>query len=129
MLSHHTPLSCIAPNPPPAARIIYPNRDIIFELLAVSFIRHCRGVPSDLAKILVAYQLAKAAKYLEFYSDGTSRCQITMNNTIVHITTNGGFQNICLNSAILSEDEASTMLTQTMLHTFKEAKHILKSWH
>ena len=129
MLSHRTPPSCIAPNILTVARTIYPNRDIVFELPGVSFIRHCRSVLSYLTKLLAAFLLAKAPKYLEFHLDGTSRRQITMNNAIVRIAILGGFRNICLNSAILSEDETSAMLTQTMLRTFREAKHILKSWH
>jgi len=52
-----------------------------------------------------------------------------MNNAIVRIVILGGFQNICLNSAILSEDKTSTMPTQTMLRKFREAKNTLKSWH
>jgi len=78
--------------------------------------------------MLAAYQLAKVDIYFTPHSDGTSQHQITINNIIIRIATEGGFQNITLHSAILSEDETSKVLTATIVRTFREGQQFLVTW-
>ena len=128
MLSHRTPPSCIGPNILSVAMTIFPNDNIVLELSGISFVRECRSVMAYLTKMLAAYQLAKVDIYFEHHSDGTSRRQITINNIIIRIATEGGFRNITLNSAILSEDETSEVLTATIVRTFREGQQFLVTW-
>jgi len=78
--------------------------------------------------MLAAYLLGKAEKYLEQYSDGTQRRQIALQNFILRIAIEGGFRCITLNSAILSEDETSEFIMESMLRTFKEGWDRLTTW-
>ena len=128
LLSHRTPPSCVGANILTVANIICPNFEVVEEVPAVSFVQHCRSVLSYMTKLLAAYQLALAECFLEHHSDGTQRRHISLNNSIVRIAIEGGFKCVTLNSAILSEDETSQVLTQAIVRTFREGRAMLQTW-
>ena len=126
MLSHRTPPTCIAPNILTVAEIICP--DLVQELPGDSFMRSCRSELTYFTKLCATYQLGHAETFLEHHSDGTARHQTSMQNSIMRISSEGGFKNVTLSSAILSVDETSEMVTEAILRTFKEGRGILETW-
>ena len=62
------------------------------------------------------------------HSDGTKRRQIDIQNSVLLIAKNGGFKNIVLDSAIMSECETVPLLNQAIQRTFKEGGERLDSW-
>ena len=64
----------------------------------------------------------------EHHSDGTKRRQIDIQNSIVRIASNAGYTNVCLDSAIISEDETAVLLNEAILRTFKEGRDRITAW-
>ena len=126
--SHRTPLSYVDANILTVANIILPDHQVVQEFPGVSYIRHWCSVLSYMTKMLVSYQLGIVEAYLEHHSDGTQQRQISLNNSIVRIAIEGGFKCVTLNSAILSEDETSEVLTQAIICTVKECQGMIKTW-
>ena len=128
LLSHRTPPSCIASNILTVSKLLCPNTTIVKELPGISFVQGCRSTLSYFTKLMAAYQLGHADKYVEHHSDGTQRRQISMQNSIIRIASDGGFKSVTLSSAILSEDDTGGMITEAILRTFKEGRAIIDVW-
>ena len=117
LLSRRTPPSCIDVNILAVAKILCPHTNIVKELPSISFVRGCRSALSLFTTLLAAYQLGKAENFLEHQSDGTQSRQISLQNCIIRITTEGGFKTVIFSSAILSEDETLEMVTECIILT------------
>ena len=128
LLSHCTPPICIAAHILTVAKILFPHTKIIKEQLSISFVRGCRRALSFFTKLLEAYQLGKANKFLEHHYDGTQRRQISWKNCIIRIGTEGGFKTVTLSSAILSEDETLEMVNEYITQSFKGGSSMLAAW-
>ena len=128
LLAHRTPPSCITSNILTVAKVLLPNYECVKELPSVGFVRGCRGTLSYLTKLLASDELARAPKYIEQHSDGTSRRQISIQNNIIRIAVEGGYKNVTLDSACLSVDETSEMIADSILRSFSSGRVMLQEW-
>ena len=127
-LSHRTPPSCISQNVLTVASILSPNFKVVHELFGVSFLRQCRSSLAYFTKLGAAFVLALEEVWLEWHGDGTKRRQIDIQNSVVRIAKNGGFITVCLDLAVIPEDETAVLLSEAMLRTFREARARLAAW-
>lgn len=131
LLSHRTPPSCISPNILTIAESLHPGMLVAenrTELPSLQFIRECCTVLVVVTKTLAAYQLAKAESFKQLFSDGTSRWQTAIQNVVVSILTEAGYNAITLSSGIIAKDETSESITISIVHTFKEGRDLLEGW-
>jgi hypothetical protein len=128
MLAHRTPPSCVVPNILSAAEILLPNVNIIQEVPSIRFVRSCRSVLLHVTKTLASYQIGKANSYEQFFSDGTSRRQTSIQNVIIRFLSDGGFKTITLSTSIIAEDETAESLSKSIMQTFKESGELLDAW-
>ena len=68
--------------------------------------------------------------HLEQHSDGTERRQTHLGNNILRIADNGGigFKNVTLDCCILSEDETSEMVVDSILKSYQSGRLMLEEW-
>ena len=102
LVLHRTPPRCIATNIFTVAKILCPHTKIVKELPSISFVKGFRSALYFFTKLLVSYQLGKAYKFLEHHSNGTQCRHISLQNCIIRISTDGGFNTVTLSYAILS---------------------------
>ena len=74
---------------------------------------------------MTSYQVGKVDIIKEHNSDGSSRHQTAMENSIVRIPTEEGYNTITLSSAILVEDNTAVCVTKSIMRTFKEGQDLL----
>ena len=79
-------------------------------------------------KTLAAYLLGRADSYEQLFTDGTSRQQTAIQNTVMGILTEGGFKMVTLSSGILAENETAECLTGSIICTFEEGGQLLDDW-
>ncbi len=72
---------------------MHPN-DIIAKDL------ECQSILVVVTKTLASHQLAHTGEYKQFFTDGTSHCQTAIQNAVVKIPTNGGYEMVTLSSGI-----------------------------
>ena len=128
LLSHCTPPACISANILTVAELIHPNHSIVRELPSLSFIREWRSILKGLTMTLAAKHLAEAPEYKMHFSDGTSRRQTAIQNSILQVAGDAGYKTVCLSSSIIALNESSIGLTQAILRTFEEGREFLASW-
>ena len=129
LLSHQTAPSCIAPAIQSVAEFIQPDCNVVRELPSIQFIRYSRGTLSYLTKLLGANKIGHAKSLTEFHGDGTKRRQTDIQNAVLRIATeDGGYENVVLDSAILSEDETAEMTTDAILRSFQNGRRMLTAW-
>ena len=75
-----------------------------------------------------AYVLAKVKEYSELFSDGTSRCQISIQNLIIGFLEDGRFKTGTISTSILAEDDTAVSLNETIVRTFKEERELVEKW-
>ena len=128
MLANRTQPTCVTPNILSTVEILFPNSTIIHELPSLRFVRSCRSIVVHVTKTLAAYLIAKAKKFDEIFSDGTSRHQTAIQNLIVRFLTESGFKTITLSTSIIAEEETSESLAASIMQTFKESGSLLEKW-
>lgn len=129
MLSHQTAPSCIAPAIQSVADYLQPDYNVVRQLPSIEFIRYSRGTLSFLTKLLGANKIGHAKSLVEFHADGTKRRQVDIQNAILRIAKeDGGYENVVLDSAILSEDETAEMTTDAILRSFQNGRRMLAAW-
>jgi hypothetical protein len=128
MLANRTPPTCVTPNILSTVEMLFPNSTIIHELPSLRFVRSCRSILVHVTKTLAAYLIAKAEKFDEIFSDGTSRRQTAIQNLIVRFLTESGFKTITLSTSIIAEEETSESLAASIMQTFKESGSLLEKW-
>jgi hypothetical protein len=79
-------------------------------------------------KTLASYQIGKANSYEQFFSDGTSRRQTSIQNVVIRFLSDGGFKTITLSTSIIAEDETAESLSKSIMQTFKESGELLDAW-
>lgn len=105
-----------------------PNVNIIQEVPSIRFVRSCRSVLLHVTKTLASYHIGKANSYEQFFSDGTSRRQTSIQNVIIRFLSDGGFKTITLSTSIIAEDETAQSLSKSIMQTFKESGELLDAW-
>ena len=110
------------------AKTLLPNYDAVDQLPSLDFIRRSRGTLSYLTKLLAADLLARTPKWLESHTDGTSRRQAHLGNNLVRILIEGGYRTVCLDNAILSADETSECVRDSIVRSFAQAAQMLDEW-
>eukprot|EP00956_Cyclotella_meneghiniana_P019310 scaffold32996_cov35-Cyclotella_meneghiniana.AAC.3 len=75
MLAHQTPPSCVSANILSVVKLLVPEAPIVEELPSVRFVRNCRSVLLHLSKTHAAYEIAIQDRFLQLFTDGTTRRQ------------------------------------------------------
>ena len=96
------------------AALAIPNSNIT-ELPGLSFIRECRVAINIIGETLTAYRLAKATKWEQVFTDGTSRRQISLQNLVIALLDDEIMKPLILSSSIISEDETSENQVKAIL--------------
>ena len=109
MLSHCTPPSCIPPVILTVVESLYDDQTVnaVRQLPSVRTVREWRSVLVVVTKTLAAYLLGRADSYEQLFTDGTSRQQTAIQNTVMGILKEGGFKMVTLSSGILAENETA----------------------
>jgi hypothetical protein len=130
MLSHRTPPSCIPPVILTIVESLYndPMVNVVRQLLSVQTVWEWRFVLVVVTKTLAAYLLGRADSYKQLFTDGTSRRQTAIQNTVVGVLMDGGFKMVSLSSGILAENETAECLTGSIICTLKEGDQLLDDW-
>ena len=128
LLANRTPPSCISGNILAVAKIILPNYECITELPSIAFIRRCRGTLSYLTKLMAADLLARTPVWIESHTDGTSRRQMHLGNNLVRIAIEGGYKPVLLDNAIMSKNETSECVHDSIIRSFDSAAKMLEEW-
>lgn len=110
------------------AQTLLPNHKCFEELPSLPFVRKCRGTLSYLTKLLAANILAKEPKWLQQHSDGTGIRQTQIGNNLVRIAAEAGYRTITLDNCILSKDETSECVRDSIITSFAEAARMLTKW-
>ena len=76
--------------------------------------------------MLGAFRIAKAVKVLEHHSDNTSHRGVGFGNSIMRITTESGYKNVALLSAIFTADGTAASGVAAIQRTFSEGRGLLK---
>eukprot|EP00956_Cyclotella_meneghiniana_P001704 scaffold1864_cov60-Cyclotella_meneghiniana.AAC.3 len=122
MLAHQTPPSCISANILSVVKLLIPEAPIIEELPSVRFVRNCRTVLLHLSKTLAAYEIAIQDRFLQLFTDGTTRRQTEFQNVVIGILTSSGYRRVALDSCIISEEHnaESVLLKEEIAKVCKE---------
>lgn len=81
-----------------------------------------------MTKLLAANILAKEPKWLQQHSDGTGIRQTQIGNNLVRIAEEAGYRTITLDNCILSKDETSECVRDSIITSFAEAARMLTKW-
>ena len=106
MLVHGAPPSSIPPSIVSHITITNPGMEIK-EIPCVSYVRKCRSILRIIGETLASYRLAKAKKWQQLFTDGTSRRQTAIQNLIIGIEEDSVLKNIVLSSSIILVGESS----------------------
>ena len=128
LLSHRTPPSCIAANILSISSLLNPNYNVVEELPATNYIRECRSVLGYITKTLAVFQLAKEKSWKQLFTDGTTRRGLDIENLVIGVMTDGGFKCITVSTSVMPEDQSAVSCKDSILHTFKEGRRLLKMW-
>ena len=102
--------------------------NIVRQLWSVNFVRDCRSVLVFFTKTLAAYTLAKLDKFDQFFSDGTDRRQIKIENAIVGYLSDKGYRTITLATDIIAERVTGEGLRDAAMLAFKQGRNLLRKW-
>ena len=84
------------------------------ELPSVCFVRQCRVVVQNLNEMLAAYRLGNADQWVELFTDGTTRRQITFQNLVIGLHNGDKFEQVIASSCIFLENETSEKQVQAV---------------
>ena len=125
---HRTPPTCVAANVLTVAKILFPVTDVVKNLWSTSFVRDCRSVLVFFTKTLAAYNLARLARFDQFFSDGTDRRQTKIENAIVGYLSDRGFRTITLACDIIAERPTAIGVKDACLVAFNQGRGLLREW-
>ena len=128
LLYHRMPPASIPPAIQTMTSLVLPGAVVIRELPSVAFVRGCRSVLSYLTKLLAFDQVGFAKVFLQIHADGTKRRQLDFQNAAVRIPHGDSNKPVCINSAIVPENETSAMLVSAITRSFKEGSTMLEYW-
>eukprot|EP00956_Cyclotella_meneghiniana_P019144 scaffold32561_cov32-Cyclotella_meneghiniana.AAC.5 len=128
MLAHQTPPSCISANILSVVKLLVPDAPIVEELPSVRFVRNCRTVLLHLSKTLAAYEIAIQDRFLQLFTDGTTRRQTEFQNVVIGILTASGYRRVALDSCIISEEHNAKSVTSSIIVAFQRSGKLLDQW-
>ena len=127
-LSHRTPPTCITPNILTWASIIVPSMNIVRQLWSVNFVRDCRSVLVFLLRHWLLIHWRSLISLISFFSDGTDRRQIKIENAIVGYLSDKGYRTITLATDIIAERGTGEGLRDAAMLAFKQGRNLLREW-
>ena len=75
--------------------------------VSVNYVRQCRVVVQNLNELLAAYRLGNAPRWIELFTDGTTRRQIAFQNLVIGLQNGDKFDQVIASSCIFLENETS----------------------
>ena len=79
----------------------------VHDKVSVSYVCQCRVVVQNLNKLLAAYRLGNAPRWIELFTDGTTRQQIAFQNLVIGLQNGDKFDQVIALSCIFLENETS----------------------
>ncbi len=128
LLSHWTPPSCIPANILTIAESLNPNVDVVRELPGLSFVRECCSVLVVVTKTIAAYLLGRVTSYKQLFSDSTSRRQTAIQNVVLSLLSESGYEMVTLSSGIIARDKTSQSLVNAIRKSFSKGQNLLLGW-
>ena len=126
-LVNGTPPSSINSNIIAHVKLLSP-RTVIKELPNIWTVRRACSVLLVVVQTLAACCLAKAEKWGQLFTDGTSRRQLLFQNLVISLKEDDMFQPLLLSSCMFPEDETSETLCLSIVETIKEKAKLLERW-
>ena len=75
------------------------------EMPSLDYVCKCCVAVQNLNDMLASYMLEKAENWHQIFTDGTTRRQITFQNLVIGLMTDGDFESVIASSCILLENE------------------------
>jgi len=81
-----------------------------------------------LSKTLAAYEIAIQDRFLQLFTDGTTRRQTEFQNIVIGILTAFGYRRVALDSCIISEEHNAESVTSSIIVAFQRSGKLLDEW-
>ena len=95
------------------------NNEEMMEVPSVTYIRKCRSALRIVGETVTAHRLAKAHKWEQLFTDGTSRRQIALQNLVISVVEDTELNPIVVSSAIIVEGESSEQQCDAIVKLLK----------
>ncbi len=128
LLSHHTPPPCIPTNILTITKSLHPNMNVVQALPGHSSVRECCSLLVVVTKKISMYQLGKVDSYKQLFSNGTSCRQTAIQNVVLSLLSELGYEMVTLSSGIVAKDKTSQSLLNSVGKSFAEGQSLLEGW-
>ena len=79
----------------------------VHDKVSVRYVQQCRVVVQNLNELLAAYRLGNAPRWIELFTNGTTRRQIAFQNLVIGLHNGDKFEQVIASSCIFLENETS----------------------
>ena len=105
LLVNATPPSAVFANTQVMSDVLLGSE--VSELPFVNYVHEWRVVVQNLNVMLAAFRLGKSKTWNQIFTNGTTHCQITFQNLVIGLMSEGNFQSVIAFSCIFLENEMS----------------------
>ena len=127
MLINGTPPQAIPLNIASQFALSSDNKEMT-EVPSVNFIRRCRIALRIVGETVTAHRLAKAPKWDQLFTDGTSRRQVALQNLVISVLEDEELNPIIVSSAMIVEGESSEQQCKEIVKLLSNCLNRLSDW-